>query len=457
MGRDVLETLKSAKGISPRTLKIISMAESKSTEESLIPHLHTVLGELYHHPYPHVPCPGELKKRASVALIIRVNPRYEQWPDDAEELGDLPTNDDTVGRLARFFAKPWVQHGDPEVLFIKRAARKGDRWEGHIALPGGRRDPEDADDQAAAVRETSEEVGIDLSPSQAIAVGNLPQRLVTTSWGKVPLMILCPYIFLLDKHEVAPQRLQPTEIASTHWVPLRALLNPALRTWEYQDVSSRFARQRFGLKRLALRYMLGHQMFNAIKLVPSESLYCSSIPGFVPDIPNEDGIMGAVTSLLRPRRNRQGGAPLLLWGLTLGVLTDFLDMLPPHNAIEMWTCPTFSPPDIQFMIWVMSYRFTREKHAELRGDLAIHPPSGRTPGPGDGMTEEVVPEAGIEGLGSQIERGGQRRPNASAVSRLLEGYYDIIMRALAVTFIGRASVVTLAIGIWLRHRRRNAL
>lgn len=51
-----------------------------------------------------------------------------------------------------------------------------------MALPGGRRDPEDKDDMAAAVRETWEEVGIELSNKNAIQCGNLPQRLVTTSW-----------------------------------------------------------------------------------------------------------------------------------------------------------------------------------------------------------------------------------------------------------------------------------
>jgi hypothetical protein len=29
-------------------------------------------------------------------------------------------------------------------------------------------------------------VGIDLSNNNAIEIGNLPQRVVTTSWGKVP-------------------------------------------------------------------------------------------------------------------------------------------------------------------------------------------------------------------------------------------------------------------------------
>jgi hypothetical protein len=35
-------------------------------------------------------------------------------------------------------------------------------------------------------------------------------------------------------------------------------------------------------------------------------------------------------------------SPLLLWGLTLGILADFLDMLPPHQAVQLWKYPTFT-------------------------------------------------------------------------------------------------------------------
>jgi 8-oxo-dGTP pyrophosphatase MutT (NUDIX family) len=89
-------------------------------------------------------------------------------------------------RLIEFFAQPWVQHGEPEVLFIKRATRVGDRWTGHVALPGGKRDPEDEDDKAAAIREASEEIGFDLTTEDCISVGNLPERVVTASWGALP-------------------------------------------------------------------------------------------------------------------------------------------------------------------------------------------------------------------------------------------------------------------------------
>ncbi len=65
------------------------------------------------------------KRRASVALILRVRPGYEAEPFKIEE------NDPGVSAiesLDRFFSQDWVQRGDPECVFIKRAARVGDRW-----------------------------------------------------------------------------------------------------------------------------------------------------------------------------------------------------------------------------------------------------------------------------------------------------------------------------------------
>ena len=149
---------------------------SSKERPNLLSGLNAALGALAAHPYPFVAGPESMKKRASVALIIRVQPHYEHWPEKDERVAN--SVDD-------FFEQDWVRHGDPEVLFIKRAARKGDRWTSHIALPGGRRDPEDEDDLAAAIRETREEVGLDLM-EDALSVGNLPQRVVTTHWGKVP-------------------------------------------------------------------------------------------------------------------------------------------------------------------------------------------------------------------------------------------------------------------------------
>ena len=50
-----------------------------------------------------------------------------------------------------------------EVLFIHRAEHPQDPWSGQMGLPGGRSEEGDADLLATAIRETREEIGVDLS------------------------------------------------------------------------------------------------------------------------------------------------------------------------------------------------------------------------------------------------------------------------------------------------------
>ena len=145
--------------------------------------LRDVLLHLHEHPYPEVSNPPDCKKRASVALVIRLRPDASCWPG-LSEIESTPSTS-FEERLNAFFNQAWVQHADPEVLFIKRAARAGDRWTSHVALPGGKREPSDDSDWATGARETVEEVGLDLSAGYCLPVGNLPERIVTTSWGKV--------------------------------------------------------------------------------------------------------------------------------------------------------------------------------------------------------------------------------------------------------------------------------
>lgn len=85
--------------------------------------------------------------RASVVLLLR-------WTG-AETYDQMPPG----GRLLSSRADKL------ELLFIKRACRAGDPWSGHIAFPGGKREPSDHDDMHCALRETMEELGLDLANS----------------------------------------------------------------------------------------------------------------------------------------------------------------------------------------------------------------------------------------------------------------------------------------------------
>src|SRR5215471_21768996 len=64
------------------------------------------------------------------------------------------------------------REGEAEVLLIRRAQKTGDPWSGHMAFPGGRQDPSDLDLLHTAVRETQEEVGLELSPGRNL-IGRL--------------------------------------------------------------------------------------------------------------------------------------------------------------------------------------------------------------------------------------------------------------------------------------------
>ncbi|GAB7340646.1 hypothetical protein MBLNU457_7042t1 [Dothideomycetes sp. NU457] len=416
-----------------------------SHNPELVAGLHNALAGLIANPYSTVESPETTKKRASVALIIRIQPHYDHWPaQDSGEITDLDS----------FFQQEWVKHGDPEVLFIKRAARKGDRWTSHIALPGGRRDPEDEDDLAAAIRETREEVGLDLSEDNALQVGNLPQRVVTTHWGRVPLMVLCPYIFFVTRHELPPLKLQPTEVASTHWVPLAALLSADERTEVHEDVSNRLANQETGVKRWMLRGMVGQMIFSAIRLRPSETIHCNASPAERPKRPSNvlSSLLGRTPRLAPANHER----PLLLWGLTLGVVADFLDFLPPHNALQLWSYPTFTPWDVRLVIWLMTYDFKRRKIREISQIQARAPPAIEV-----GLDavsppkKSTVHRAGLTGISTGVDPAFFRTElKSSAVGTMLDGYYDIVRRAVALALIGRTTIAMAALTwVIIRYRR----
>ena len=161
-------------------------AEGQSQTPSSRPlRLKAVLDQIHREDCPYIANPPGCKKRASVALVIRVRPTYPHQPVYDKERcssGDRPFQE----CLDNYFSQEWVQEGDAEVLFIKRAARVGDRWTSHIALPGGKMEEGDRDDRATSSRETREEIGLDLDVEHCLYVGNLPERVIESPWGKAP-------------------------------------------------------------------------------------------------------------------------------------------------------------------------------------------------------------------------------------------------------------------------------
>jgi 8-oxo-dGTP pyrophosphatase MutT (NUDIX family) len=114
--------------------------------------------------------------------------------------------------------------GFAELLMIKRAANPNDFWSGHLALPGGRRQSEDTDLKMTAIRETREEVGVDLSDGGEV-LGRLdPVTPVSTRLPNItitPYVAVAPAIFHSSNPETEDQPLQINhEVAVAFWVPV---------------------------------------------------------------------------------------------------------------------------------------------------------------------------------------------------------------------------------------------
>lgn len=124
------------------------------------------------------------------------------------------------------------QAGEAEVLFIRRAEHELDPWSGDLAFPGGCVDPTDAGPQAAAERETFEEIGLELAPHQYLG------RSDDLAGAYLSIHIAC-FVYQLE-NEV--DFCLNGEVVDLFWVPLRTLLDPArnrLHQFHYRGAGRR--------------------------------------------------------------------------------------------------------------------------------------------------------------------------------------------------------------------------
>jgi 8-oxo-dGTP pyrophosphatase MutT (NUDIX family) len=121
-----------------------------------------------------------------------------------------------TGRFARKAAVATIlrkDRGHTEVLFIKRAQRPGDIWSGHMAFPGGHWESGDDDLVATAIRETREEIGLDLGQHGRL-LGHLDYLDVNPIGTRINMLVV-PFVFAL---EASPPALALNhEVAAVHW------------------------------------------------------------------------------------------------------------------------------------------------------------------------------------------------------------------------------------------------
>ena len=118
------------------------------------------------------------------------------------------------------------------MLMIRRAVREGDPWSGHMGFPGGRRDPGDASNLRCALRETEEELGVDLLQC-GTQLGELTD--VNTGWrADRPEMLVTPFVFQVNEVQIMTPNY---EVAEVVWVPIDFLMQPDKREpmkWEWK-------------------------------------------------------------------------------------------------------------------------------------------------------------------------------------------------------------------------------
>jgi 8-oxo-dGTP pyrophosphatase MutT (NUDIX family) len=104
-----------------------------------------------------------------------------------------------------------------ELLLIRRAEREGDPWSGDLGLPGGGVESEDRDQEHTAMRETWEEVGLDLST--AVSLGALDD-VASPAMGRRSVVVR-PYVFWMSS---LPALRPNEEVAAVHRIGLPRLL-----------------------------------------------------------------------------------------------------------------------------------------------------------------------------------------------------------------------------------------
>ena len=115
---------------------------------------------------------------------------------------------------------PVVDHGAEATVLLTKRAEKLRSHSGQVAFPGGTIDPTDPSPEAAALRETFEEIGLDRDHVEII--GRMPDYVAGSGYRIAPVLAIVRPGFALS--------LNADEVDAAFEVPLSFLMDPANHT-----------------------------------------------------------------------------------------------------------------------------------------------------------------------------------------------------------------------------------
>jgi 8-oxo-dGTP pyrophosphatase MutT (NUDIX family) len=174
--------------------------------------------------------------RHFTATDFRRRAEREQAPHAGTDYGDHSLNPDLRHMIVRDGLRdaavliPVVDRGDEASVILTKRTEKLRSHSGQIAFPGGRIDADDSTPEAAALRETEEEIG--LSSEFVDVIGRMPDYVSGSGFRIAPVLGIVKPGFVLTINE--------DEVDDAFEVPLSFLMDPAnhnreSRIWQEKE------------------------------------------------------------------------------------------------------------------------------------------------------------------------------------------------------------------------------